>query len=117
MVAHGTDRHVILEDFVPRFGWLGPIGGKDVILVENSKTKTYQAEAKIINTIINNFRYFGCMIKMTILAPFVAQCKILEDIIQDKNTTVMTIDKAQGTDCDIVMLSCCVNAGNVPLLS
>ena len=62
-------------------------------------------EAAICSMIIDNFR--GCGVDLstiTVICPFLEQANMLGEHL--KPVKVLTIDKAQGIDCDIVIISC-----------
>jgi DNA replication ATP-dependent helicase Dna2 len=65
--------------------------------------------------IIDNFR--GCGVDpstITVICPFLEQANMLGEHL--KPVKVLTIDKAQGIDCDIVIISCTKQTGEKGML-
>lgn len=65
-------------------------------------------EAAVVAMMVDNFRHCGVNSKsITIITPFLDQAVMLKSHLAMYNVSnVLTIDRSQGIDCDIVIISC-----------
>ena len=81
------------------------------------KNRNY-IEAAICAMVIDNFKHCGVKPDtITVITPFLDQCNLLEKHLASYGIKqVLTIDKAQGIDCDIVIISCAKQTGDSGVL-